>query len=52
MDDKNFYASLVFLDESFTFNEIEESEKVCLPTAVVKEDTNMFSFEFREEFGL
>ena len=27
-------------------------EKISLPTAAFKEDTNMFSTEFREGFGL
>ena len=52
MDDKSFYASFVFLNESFTLNEIEELEKISLSTAAFKEDTNMFSSEFREGFGL
>ena len=54
MDDKNFlHNSSGFLNESFNFaNETEELEKNSLPTAAYKEDTNMFSFEFREGFGL
>ena len=52
MDDKNFYSSFTFLNENFTLNEIEELKKVSLPTVAVKEDTNMFSSEFRESFGL
>ena len=49
MEDKSFYASFVcfFLNESFTLNEIEALEEIFLPlpTAAVKEDTNMFSSE-------
>ena len=51
MDDKNFYTSFGFLNESFTLNEIEESEKNSFPTTAFKEDKNMFSSEFREGFG-
>ena len=57
-DDKNFHARFTFLFkvyffiESFTLNEIWELEKVSLPTAALKGDTNMFSTEFRESFGL
>ena len=29
-----------------------ELEKISLPTAAFKKDTNMFSTEFREGFGL
>ena len=50
MDDKNFYKSFRFLNESFALNEIEEKEKISLPTAAFKEDANMFSSEFREGF--
>ena len=39
------------LNEGFTSNETEELEKILLPTAAFKEDTNMFSAEFREVFG-
>ena len=52
MNDKNFYADFTFFDESFTLNEIEELEKTFLPIAALKEDTNMFSAEFREGFNL
>ena len=52
MDEKNFYASFGFLNESFTVNDVEESEKISLPNVAFKEDTNMFSSEFREGFGL
>ena len=38
--------------ESFTLNEIWELEKNFLPTPAFKEDTDMFSTEFREGFGL
>ena len=38
------------LNEGFTSNETEELEKNSLPTAVFKEDTNMFCAEFREGF--
>ena len=51
MDDKSFYASFGFLNESFTLNEIDELEKISLPTAAFKENTIMFSSEFRESFG-
>ena len=46
MDDKNFHASFTFL------NEIEELGNISLPTAAIKVDTNVFSTEFREGFGL
>ena len=49
---KYFHASFAFFVESFTLNEIWELEKISLPTAAFKEDTNMFSTEFRECFGL
>ena len=52
MDNKNFCASFGFLSESFTLNEIEELEKNSLPTAAFKDDTDMFSHEFREGCGL
>ena len=52
MDDKNSYATFGFLNESFTLNEIKEQEKCPLPTAAFKKDTNMFSSEFREGFGI
>ena len=52
MDHKNFYASFGFSNESFTLDEIEKFEKFPLPTAAVKEDTNIFSSKFRESFGL
>ena len=52
MDDNIFKQVLVFLNESFTLNEREELEKISLPIAAFKEDTNMFSSEFREGFGL
>ena len=48
MDDKSFYASFAFLNESFTLNEIEELERISLPTATTKEDTTVLSSEFRE----
>ena len=49
---QKFYSSFGFLSEGFTLNETEELEKSSLPTAAFKEDTNMFSSEFREGFGL
>ena len=49
---RNFHASFTFFSESFTLNEVWELEKISLPTAAFKEDTNMFSSEFRETFGL
>ena len=52
MDDKNFYVSFGFLNESFTSNEMDELETISLLTAAVKEDTNMLSSEFRKVFGL
>ena len=52
MDDKNFYVSFRFSSESFTSNKIAELENISLPTAAVKEDTNMFSSDIREGFGL
>ena len=51
MDDKNFYANFGLLNESFTLNKVEELEKISLPTAAFKEDTNMFSSELREGFS-
>ena len=50
MDDRNLYAILGFLNESFTLN--DKYEKTSLPTAAFQEDTNMFSSEFTESFGL
>ena len=52
MDDKNVYGSFGFLNESLTLNEIEKLQKNCLPTAGVKEGTNIFSSEFRKDFAL
>ena len=49
---KIFTQGLLFFIESFTLNEIWELEKISLPTAAFKEDTNKFSTEFREGFGL
>ena len=49
---KIFTQVLLFFVESFTLNEIWELEKISLPTAAFKEDTNMFSTEFREGFDL
>ena len=51
MDDEIFHASFTFFIESFTLNEIWELEKISLPTAAFKEDTDIFSTEFREGFG-
>ena len=52
MDEKDFYASFRFLNESFTLNETEDLEKMYLPIATFKEDTNMFSSRFRKDFDL
>ena len=52
MDDKNVYVSFGFLNEIFILNEIEKLERIYLLTTAFKEDTNMFSFEFEEGFGL
>ena len=52
MDGKNSYANFVFLSESFTLDNIKELEKISFLTAAFKEDTNMFSSELREGFGL
>ena len=53
MDDKKFYTSFGFLNESVTLIEIEELEKDSLPTAAFKENTdNTFSSEFGKDFGL
>ena len=52
MDDKSFYASFGFLNESFTLNEIGELERISLLTATTKEDTSVLSSEFREGLGL
>ena len=38
-----FLHKFWFLIENFILNEIEESEKISLPTTAFKEDTNMFS---------
>ena len=43
-------ANFGFLNEGFTFNDVEVSEKISPSTAVFKDDTNMFSSEFRESF--
>ena len=50
MDDKNFYGSFDFLNENLTLSEIEKLEKISLPTAAVKECTNIFSSEFGKGF--
>ena len=52
MDEKNLYANVGFLNESFTLHKTEELEKISLRTTALKEDTNMFSSELREFFGL
>ena len=49
---QKFSSKFYFFIESFALNEIWELEKISLPTAAFKEDTNMFSTEFREGFGL
>ena len=48
MDDKDFYARLVFLNESFTLSETGDLEKISLPTATFKENTKMLSSKFRK----
>ena len=48
---KIFTQVLPFFIKSFTLNEIWELEKIYLPTAAFKEDTNKFSTEFRQSFG-
>ena len=50
-DDKNFHESSTFLIESFNLNGMGTG-KISLPGAAFKEDTNMFSTEFRESFSL
>ena len=56
MDDQNFYPSFGFLNKNFILNEAEKLERIYLPTTAFKEDTgedtNMFSVEFEEGFGL
>ena len=52
MDDKDFYPSFGFLNESFTVNEIQEFGKIFLPTAAFKEYPDMFSSEFTEGFSI
>ena len=52
MDDRSFYVSFGFLNESFTLNEIGELEKTSLPTAAVKEETTIFSSALNKGFGL
>ena len=52
MDDQNVYASFGFLNEIFVLNETEKMERIYLPITAFKEDTNMFSVEFEEGFGL
>ena len=49
---KIFTHVLLFFIESSTLNEIWGLEKISFPTAAFKEDTNMFSTEFGENFGL
>ena len=51
MDDKIFTQVLGFFNESSNLNKIKELENISLPTAAVKEDTDMFNSEFREGFG-
>ena len=52
MDDRNVYARFGFINKIFILNEIEKLERIYLPATAFKEDTNMFSFEFEEGFGL
>ena len=52
MDDKNAYATFGFSNEIFILNEIEKLERIYFLTTASKEDTNMFSFQFEEGFGL
>ena len=47
---KIFTQVLVFSMKAL--NEIKELDKISLPTAAFKGDTNMFSSEFREGFVL
>ena len=49
---QKFYVGFGFSNESFTLHEIEKLKTIPLPTAAVKEDTNMFNSEFREGIGL
>ena len=49
---KIFTQVLLSFIESFILNEISELEKISLPTAAFKKDTDMFSTEFKEGFGL
>ena len=46
MDDKTFYSSFVFLNESFTLNETEELEKNSLPTAAFKDKNKYYYIQF------
>ena len=48
---QNILRKFWFFNESFTLDEIKELENISVPTAAVKEDTNMLSSEFREGFG-
>ena len=52
MDDQNVSASFGFMNETFILNETEKLEGIYLPKTAFKEDTNMFSVEFEEGFGL
>ena len=52
MDNKYFYASFGFLNESFTLSETEDFEKISLPTARFKQDINMFCSKFEAGFDL
>ena len=52
MDDKNVYTSFGVLNEISILNEIEKLERIYLSATAFKEDTNMFSSEFEEGFGL
>ena len=49
MDVKNFYASFGFSNERLTLNWMQESEKICLPRATFKDDTDVliaFIFDY------
>ena len=51
MDELKLLRKFYFCNESLISTEIEGLEKISPPTAAFKEDTNMFSTEFREGFG-
>ena len=47
-----FTQVLFSLNEIFILNETEKLERIYLPTTAFKKDTNMFSVEYEEGFGL